>query len=378
MKDPRLASEEFQRRIDFDFVKRAMPGLFIYAVVWPILFLATGYHEVAPLFCWSMAGAFTFFSIARYTLAMTTRKVYDLYPTFWRVSQFICTCAHAALWSVLFYQANHSPDFEAMATPINLTTAGIASASSIALIPKLRLTQTYVIITLLPTGMLTLLDPEQWHLGLIVIFFLIYMLVVNYRIYREYLRAFKIECSLQEKQDELRNISQTDFLTKTYNRLFFNECISQQWFLSQRNKKQIALLMIDIDHFKIINDKYGHIFGDECLVHTAKVIRHVAKRRSDMVVRYGGEEFAVILPQTDIIAATRIAEAIRVAMDTTEFSFDNITITITASVGVCAMLPIGNDYKVLLQQADDALYKAKNNGRNRVEISDLNHVEDIP
>lgn len=378
MKDPRLASDEIQRRIDFDFVRRAMPGIIIYVVVWPILFLATGYHKVDPVLCWGMLVAFILISTFRYALALTTKHFYDKSPKTWRATQTVSVLAHATLWSLLFYLANHSPEMAEMATPINIATAGIASGSSISLIPRYRLTQTYVSIILLPAGVITFLDPQQWHIGIIILFFWFYLMFVNYRSHREYIRAFKIEWSLQEKQEELRNISQTDFLTKTYNRLFFNECIAQQWYLSRRNKKQIALLMIDLDHFKAINDKHGHLFGDECLVHAAQIIRHVAKRRSDMVVRYGGEEFAVVLPQTDIVAATQIAEAIRKAVESSHFTFENTTLSMSVSVGVCAMLPIGNDYKVLLQQADEALYKAKSNGRNRVEISELNIVEDIP
>lgn len=371
-------NEEFQKRIDYDFVKRAMPGIAFYAFAWPVLFFSTGFQKEAPVFCWVMAACFAAFSLFRYAMSLVTKKFYQKSPQLWRIGQAFGTIGHASLWSFLFFMVNHDPAFSSLTTSFNILTAGIASASVMSLIPKYRLTQFYTSIIVLPTGIYSLFSTELLHLGLIVLFFWFYLMYQSLRIFSEYTRAFKIEWSLQEKQEELKGISQTDFLTKTYNRLFFNECIAQQWFLAQRNRKEIALLMIDLDLFKAINDQHGHLFGDECLIQTANVIRHIAKRRSDMVVRYGGEEFAVVLPQTDIASAVKIAERIRESLSSEPFEHDNIKQTITASIGVCAMLPIGNDYKLLLQQADAALYQAKKNGRNRVEISELNHVEDIP
>ena len=154
--------------------------------------------------------------------------------------------------------------------------------------------------------------------------------------------------------------------------MFFNDKIINQWLLAEKNQRQIALLMIDLDNFKAINDKYGHLFGDKCLIHAADVIRSIVRRKSDMLVRFGGEEFVVILPQADIETARKIAEKIRCALCTKPFQSDDTKTLLTASIGVCATRPDGDDYNVLLQKADEALYKAKKNGRNRVEIAELN------
>lgn len=373
-----LLQNEFQKRIDYDFVNRSKPGIIFYGIAWPLLFSISDFYQQNPFFCWVMASFFVGISLLRYGLSLSTKNFYTSHPDWWRKLQAGFICTHAALWSVLFFSANTNPHFAEISTAINLLTAGIASASVISFTPKFRVCIIYNFILIVPTAFALTLDVAQWNLGLIIWFFCFYLIYLTHRNYREYTRAFKIEWSLQEKQEELQTLSQTDFLTKTYNRLFFNEQIAQQWYLAQRNRKEIALLMIDLDHFKNINDKYGHMFGDECLIHTAKIIKSIAKRRCDTVVRYGGEEFAIILPQTDIASAIRIAESIRQTLSNQVFEYNATRHPITASVGVCAMLPIGNDYKVILQQADEALYKAKKKGRNRVEISELNQYEDVP
>ncbi len=373
-----LLQNAFQKRIDYDFVNRSKPGIIFYGIAWPLLFTTTDFYQQYPTFCWLMAASFIVISLLRYTLAMTTTTFYEKHPKVWRNLQACFICIHACLWSSLFFSANANPHFEELNTAVNLLTAGIASASVISLTPKFKISVVYNFILIAPTASFLTFNSTQWNLGLILCFFCCYLIFLTHRNHREYTRAFKIEWSLQEKQHELQTLSQTDFLTKTYNRMFFNEQISQQWYLAQRNRKEIALLMIDLDHFKKINDKHGHMFGDECLVHTAKIIKNIAKRRCDTVVRYGGEEFAIILPQTDIASAIRIAENIRQTLSNQIFEYNGQQHQITTSVGVCAMLPIGNDYKVILQQADEALYKAKKKGRNRVEISELNQYEDVP
>lgn len=363
-----VRSKDLQRRVDFDFVKRAKLGSGVYMVLWPTLMVANNFHNIMPVFSWSMVAGFIGVGLFRLYLVVNAQHIYRTKRQFWRTAQNIAVCTHAILWSLLFYLVNHHPDFAPLATPINISTAGIASSASIALIPKKRLTQLYVSILLLPTALASLLHLPLWHLGLIVLVFWGYLVILNGRIHREYMRAFKIEWSLQEKQQELRNLSETDFLTQTYNRLFFNDCIEQQWHSAKRHQQPIALLMIDLDHFKEINDYHGHLFGDECLAYTASVIRKVVQRRSDLVVRYGGEEFSVILPNTDKESAANLAEQIRLSLAENQFQCDDAKTTITASIGVCAMLPIDNDYKSLVQHADDALYQAKRNGRNAVEV----------
>jgi diguanylate cyclase len=136
-----------------------------------------------------------------------------------------------------------------------------------------------------------------------------------------------------------------------------------------REKTSLAFLLLDIDYFKNFNDIYGHLIGDDCLKMVASLIEHEIKRVSDMAFRYGGEEFAVLLPNTQTNGALLIAEKIRTRIETAEFKFEGRKMPVTISIGLAACIPtkdISEDQ--LLGCADAALYQSKQNGRNRVTI----------
>lgn len=125
--------------------------------------------------------------------------------------------------------------------------------------------------------------------------------------------------------------------------------------------------MIDIDHFKQINDTHGHVIGDACLKRVATIIRETARRPTDEVFRYGGEEFAVLLTATEVLGAEHIAEVIRFRIEAEKITINDKRIPITVSIGVAATIPEAGDVSdTLIINADGALYKAKESGRNRV------------
>jgi diguanylate cyclase (GGDEF)-like protein len=129
----------------------------------------------------------------------------------------------------------------------------------------------------------------------------------------------------------------------------------------------MAILVIDLDHFKQINDQYGHQFGDECLVAVAKALKDNVQRTSDTIARYGGEEFVAILPGASREKARYLAEMIRLSVMSLELMFESRRVSLSASIGLVSAIPKeAGDYEGLLKQADDALYQAKEEGRNRV------------
>lgn len=173
----------------------------------------------------------------------------------------------------------------------------------------------------------------------------------------------------KERSDlELRSLAMTDFLTKAMNRRAFTECVEQQMALAQRTGLPLALLMIDVDHFKRINDGHGHAAGDSVLVEIARVIG-ASIRRQDTLGRYGGEEFGVLLPSTDQAGAMVVAEKLRSAVEAMSCRARETSISVTISIGVtvchatCANCPY--DLDRFLADADSALYQAKHGGRNR-------------
>jgi len=143
------------------------------------------------------------------------------------------------------------------------------------------------------------------------------------------------------------------------------------WKISGRHKISQALLLIDIDHFKKFNDQHGHLCGDACLVHVAQTISQQIKRKTDIVARFGGEEFVVLLSGSNVSEATRAAEKIRRSIESSPFQYDGKTLSVTASIGVAALIPKAETEKAgLIEAADKAMYLAKKAGRNRVKSTD--------
>ena len=173
---------------------------------------------------------------------------------------------------------------------------------------------------------------------------------------------------LEKTHAKLRAISTTDGLTQLLNRRAFDELFQTEFKKAYRSQRPIAVLMIDLDHFKLINDGYGHPFGDLCLVRTSEVLRNCLRHSGDIAARYGGEEFIVLLPDTDVPAAVNLAQAIMDALSRTLMSDGSRQLTISASIGLAAWVPDDlNGQEALLREADRQLYIAKAQGRNRIE-----------
>lgn len=157
-----------------------------------------------------------------------------------------------------------------------------------------------------------------------------------------------------------------DPLTLTGNRIALDNALHRELRLVERYRQDLSLLMIDIDHFKQINDVHGHCAGDEVLRNVAKSIKHLI-RDTDMTFRFGGEEFVVVLSKTDLVGAALIAERIREQIENLETHAEGSTISATVSIGI-STLRDKEHIKELFDRADDALYAAKNQGRNQVAI----------
>lgn len=167
--------------------------------------------------------------------------------------------------------------------------------------------------------------------------------------------------------DEIRRLTLLDALTGVHNRRSLDEFLERETSRSARHGSPLAVIIIDLDHFKQVNDRYGHPIGDGVLRSLAGRLRHLA-RAEDLVARYGGEEFALVLPETELRAAVSTGERIRHAIEETPFECEGRSICLTASIGAAVLDPnLPASAKQLLQTADERLYLAKRGGRNRVE-----------
>ncbi len=179
--------------------------------------------------------------------------------------------------------------------------------------------------------------------------------------------VFVVAAMRERKEILSRTAATTDHLTGLANRRSFFERGERLVQRSQASGALLSVLMIDLDHFKTVNDRFGHAIGDETLVKFAEISGTVL-RPSDIIARIGGEEFAVLLPGSSIEAATALAERLRLAFQTAATLMHGHALNATLSVGVTANLP-GANLDELIKLADDALYSAKLNGRNRVELA---------
>ena len=190
--------------------------------------------------------------------------------------------------------------------------------------------------------------------------------------FMEHLAAVVSVClEMAEIRERLRFIGLTDGLTGVNNRRFFDQRLHEELERTRRDGVSLGCLFIDLDHFKRINDSFGHQVGDEVLRNVAQLIREQL-RTIDVVARYGGEEFAVLLAQADMDLSIEIAERIRTSIEQWEYDSNEIELEVSASVGVATTELIESSDVIeemahrLVEAADQAVYRAKESGRNRV------------
>lgn len=172
---------------------------------------------------------------------------------------------------------------------------------------------------------------------------------------------------LSEAHIILKELTTIDPVTKIRNRQYFDEVLDQEWRRAVRQQYPITVMLLDVDHFKKVNDTYGHLAGDECLAMVARVIDSNFNRPSDVVARFGGEEFVVILPYVEYANALHLGEQVRKHLANQTITADGHTFGVTISIGTATVIPTETQTpKSLISEADEALYRAKGRGRNCV------------
>lgn len=189
----------------------------------------------------------------------------------------------------------------------------------------------------------------------------------NDQLQQEILARSQAETALQELNQRLQTLACTDSLTEIANRRHFDDYFHRIWRQMARERKPLSLILCDLDYFKLYNDTYGHLAGDTCLRIAAQAIARSLRRPADLVGRYGGEEFAVVLPDTTLEGATEVAQNIHLEIQRLAIPHGRspVSESVTCSMGVSSQIP--NNLlppEVLLDKADQALYQAKQHGRN--------------
>jgi diguanylate cyclase (GGDEF)-like protein len=164
--------------------------------------------------------------------------------------------------------------------------------------------------------------------------------------------------------EEIYRLTTIDGLTQIFNKRYFMEILEREISRSHRYRRELSLIIFDIDHFKRINDTHGHLAGDHVLRHLATTVKNNI-RREDLFARYGGEEFAIVLPEIDLPGARYIADKLRKLVEATQFRFEETDMPLTISLGIAACGEDVNEPAQFIKLADEKLYEAKQSGRNR-------------
>jgi diguanylate cyclase (GGDEF)-like protein len=207
------------------------------------------------------------------------------------------------------------------------------------------------------------------HILKILAFYLVYKAILDVGIEKPHRLLFRnlqqSEESLREALEQARLLARTDALTGLYNRRHFSELTAREFQRAQRYGRPLCAVMLDVDHFKRVNDTHGHAAGDGVLKDLAARCRQVL-RKTDLLGRYGGEEYAIVLPEADLAAACQTAERLRRECSQRAFEVGDSRIAVTVSLGVAALDEECASQDTLLDRADHALYAAKHAGRNQV------------
>lgn len=189
---------------------------------------------------------------------------------------------------------------------------------------------------------------------------------------RVHLEKSQLNKELEKANQKLIQLASIDDLTQLTNRRVFSEQLQAQWQRRETEQTSLSLILGDIDYFKLYNDTYGHLQGDQCLIKVASTIKQCLKHPTDLAARYGGEEFVVLLPKTSLESALQIAEEIRMSVKDLAIphQYSALPNPITISLGVACAAPSNPliDPNILLQCADKALYQAKAEGRDQVSV----------
>ncbi|MCF6339518.1 MAG: GGDEF domain-containing protein [Sulfurimonas sp.] len=176
-----------------------------------------------------------------------------------------------------------------------------------------------------------------------------------------------LEHLVNERTKKIELLSKTDSLTQLWSRSYLEKNLEQEFKRAKRYSTNMSIMILDLDHFKNINDSYGHMAGDEVLRQISQRIQK-CQRETDFIGRYGGEEIVIILPETTLEASKLIANKILKIISIDPVKFESSNINVTTSIGISSLRKEHDDYKMIFAEADEALYLAKNLGRNRVEV----------
>lgn len=304
-------------------------------------------------------------SIARLAIAKLYEKQIIRKPQNWYLLYFSGTLISALVWGLtpVWFFVDETLQYQFFLVAV---LAGVVAGAGYSQAPFRMIYGLYTSILMGPVIVRFFIKVQVDFLTFVIaLIFLVLAIFFNNR------RMYRVLMSSLELRYEINQMAITDSLTGLANRRHFDQFFFIEWQRAQRHKLHISLLMIDVDHFKKFNDIYGHLSGDQCLQQIARAIKNCTHRASDLAVRYGGEEFMVVLPHTPIEGAITVAGNIRRVIADLKIPHEGSDVgrNISVSVGISVIIPeLFFTPEHLINAADKALYQAKRAGRDRISI----------
>lgn len=276
-------------------------------------------------------------------------------------------------WGQAHAWALYNPALADSALIATLSTVAFSTAMTFNFAMRKKRALVAILLLYVPGLAVMALDWRNQHNLLItLVFYLSYLMLALNRSHREYLATIDLELRLLHQQATLDQLSRTDTLTQLGNRYQFNSQFQTMVSHAKRTGEPLALVLLDIDFFKRVNDRCGHTGGDACLSEFAQRMRHVFRRDSDALLRLGGEEFGVLMPNTTQEQAQLLAEQFRKDLAQNGIDLQGEHLPLTTSVGVGRFDPLlDDDSEGFFKRVDRALYQAKANGRDRLELATI-------
>ena len=363
-------------RVVQDIFQRSLSATPSYLILWTLIIFPTGLYQAHPFISISLFIAFFITTLLRLAPFFYFNFSHLKPDTLNGKFLYVGAVTQATIWSAAFVFVIWAPVPQSMKIFMFICTAGLSAGGGLTYSPSRSLAISYVAILLLPCALFLPFSSMENATTMASIFFvyLAYLAVIIWKSNTEYRNALENELKLEEKTRALERISQTDTLTGLYSRRYFEEIFVTEWKRAFREKVPVSILMVDIDHFKRINDTHGHIAGDLALQEFARELQAVFRRCSDIICRFGGEEFAVLLPNTSLENALQRAEVLRSRTEGMAIIHREKTIFMTISIGVTGRKTPGMEScRDLITEADDALYLAKKQGRNQVQVQESHY-----
>ncbi|APW41163.1 GGDEF domain-containing protein [Rhodoferax saidenbachensis] len=353
-----------------DLYRRALVGPAFYVVTCVALWLVGQFTPLTSLLLGAAAAAFTLLWWLRWRNRLPAKSADDAQFTRWYRRQWALIYTGYGLWSALVALMGVEQGWANTVVVVVVMAGGVYTAAAcIAFTVSARL-QAYLLLLLLAPFVLVWLPLVPELRTLVYAYMIIWLWAgMSGRNYcKEYEAQIRLEHALIVSQANNDVLARTDALTLLANRRAYESVYTATWNQHSRRKESLSLIVMDIDHFKLINDTRGHLAGDACLRHIAGLLRSYFRRANDFVARVGGEEFVVLLPDTTVDEAHAMAEGFRALLQTSPCTLEGQIHTMTASFGVGEVLPHRDGTPdATYTRIDSACYAAKQGGRNRVE-----------